>query len=116
MIELDPQIAAQFLGTIAQVSATIFAIYLALITIILQDKELSKIFLKGKLYLVTFSLVFLCYSVLLSVSLWDFFRLRLGEQFSDFYAFSLFVGFVFSLAALSLNFFLLLNIKKCLIK
>jgi hypothetical protein len=49
-MSLDPQMAAQFLGSLAQISATFFAVYLAILVYILQEKSLARVLLRENIF------------------------------------------------------------------
>lgn len=53
---MDAQIAAQFLGTIAQVTVTLFAVYLAIIVYVFQDREIAKALLKNRYFIGAFGI------------------------------------------------------------
>lgn len=109
---MNPQIAAQFLGTMAQVSVTILAIYIAVITYILQDKDLGKRLINSKPFLLSFGFTCLGYSSLIVQCFIDFLKLDLQEQYSDTNAFSFIFLFCFSLCLLFGNFLLVMSRRR----
>jgi hypothetical protein len=80
---MDPQIAAQYLGTLAQISSTIFAVFIAIIVYIFQDREMARLLSHAKGFL--FFIIFTCssWAVLIFVSVTEITALRIGTPFND---------------------------------
>ena len=101
---METVVALQFLGTLAQVSVTIFAVYLALITYILQDKKLWKKVKKSKVFLLSFVFTCASYSLLLTLCFVGFGILGFGMPISDWAINGFILMFVVSLIGLFANF------------
>jgi hypothetical protein len=82
---MDPQIAAQFLGTLAQICATIFAVYLAAMIYVFQEKreELLRTPKRTALLLITFLTGCTLYSITLVYALSSLVLIDPSSSFPD---------------------------------
>lgn len=101
---MNPEIAAQFLGTIVEVSATIFAIYLATIIFVLQDKVLFQNLMKHKAFLISFGCACPGYCSLIVSAFQHISRLDLQKPYAESSANQMIWLFALSLSILILNF------------
>ena len=80
---MDPQIAAQLLGTLIQSAATFLAVYFAIVIFILQDKILAPIFFRYRSLQLTFGLCSAMWIVTIIGCIYDFTQIQLNVQFSS---------------------------------
>ena len=104
---MDPQIAAQFLGTLIQSSATFLAIYLGIIIFIVQDKTLAPFFLEHWQAWSAFGISCALWVETIAFCVDDFTTLNLNTQFSSRQIQTDLLGF-FAALSLSLGSFALM--------
>jgi hypothetical protein len=111
MILLDPQIASQYLGTLAQISGTILAVFIAIIIYVFQDRVMAQSLTHAKGFLL--SVIFTCSSwgILIFVSVAEIGALRMGIPYDDLRASSIGGWFGFSLFLLIYDFIRIMRLR-----
>lgn len=95
--DMDPQVATQFVGVLAQICATIFAVYLAAMLYVFQQKDLLRITKQTTLLMITFLTGCALYTVTLLYALLSLIVIEPSSSFPDSTAISLLSGFSLSL-------------------
>ncbi len=117
---MDPQITVQLLLTVAKISGTILAIFMAIIIFALRDEDLARLLLQGEPFgfLPLITLVAGCLTLILqiAVSLFTVFRINLGESYDDLNMAIVLIMFSLSLTLVVSTFVVLLLEKRNLLK
>lgn len=109
---MDAQIAAQFLGALLQVAATIFAVYIALIIFIIQDRVLSSVFLKYKIVSSTFVIGCVTWIATIFSYIMEFHKLGLAEPYGEMDFLWNVVSFSLAIIAFLFSFWFLISYRK----
>jgi hypothetical protein len=108
---LDPQIASQYLGTLAQISSTILAVFIAMIIYVFQDRVMGKLLTHAKGFLL--SVIFTCssWSILIFFSVTEISALRMGTSYDDLRVSYIGGWFGFSLFLLVYDFIRIIRLR-----
>jgi len=108
---MDPQIASQYLGTLAQISTTILAVFIAIVIYVFQDRVMAQILTHAKDFL--FSIIFTCSSwgALIFVSVTEISGLRMGTPYDSPVGYYIGGWFGFSLFLIVYDFIRIIQLK-----
>jgi hypothetical protein len=95
---MDYQVAAQFLGTVAQVTVTLFSVYMAVIVYVFQGREVAKDLLRNNYFKMSFVMVCIAFGSEIVVLFDGFFVLSPNKSLD-----SITVGLVIAVFALFLT-------------
>jgi len=119
-MKMDPHIALQLLLTLAKISGTILAIFMAIIIFALRDENLAQHILQGKPlgYIPLFTLLTGCICLALQIiyTLFEVFHINLEESYNDSEMVHALVFFSISIALVLQNFVMLLWVKRDFLK
>lgn len=113
---MEPQIAAQFLGTLIQSAMTFLAVDLAIIIFIVQDETLAPFFLNHRIVWICFALSCFLWVSVIGWCIVDFMNINLNVQFSSWEITRQVIGFLATLILSLLIFALILIDRKRLKK
>ena len=113
---MDPQVAVALLATIAQISGTVLAIYIAVVIFILQDETLARLILKDGKLGATFILLgpAFTWAFVTTLAIIELLTLDLEKPYSDFVAFAVVITFGVALFLMVVRFWSLISAKKSL--
>jgi len=106
---MDPQVALHLLATIAQISGTVLAIYVAITIFALQDKTLVKLMQKWSYVFFLFpalSWVITTIGAVVGLSMLD-----LERPYDDYNAYAIVTSFCVSLFLMLLRFWTIIRVK-----